>query len=80
MNHAGIDVGSKELVVALKLKGVSQAIKTFENTADGIQAMVRYLAKPGSVRVCLEATGTYHFDAAICFVRSQRCRGDGGQS
>ena len=45
MNHAGIDVGSKELVVALNTKVKNQAIKTFENTADGIQSLVRYLPR-----------------------------------
>jgi transposase len=71
MNPAGIDVGSKELVAALKLKGASQAIKTFENTADGIQALVRHLSKRGAVRVCLEATGTYPFDAAMALSEAQ---------
>lgn len=65
MNHVGIDVGSQELIVAIHVNGKSQASKSFENTPEGIQSLLRCIAKQGPARVCLEATGTYHFDAAI---------------
>lgn len=71
MHHVGIDIGSKELVVVIQVKGKSQAPKTFENTPEGIQAMVRCIAKQGPARVCLEATGTYHFDAAIALADAE---------
>ncbi|MGZ4994608.1 MAG: IS110 family transposase, partial [Methylobacter sp.] len=40
--------------------------KTFENTASGHKAIIQLLSKlKGGSRVCMEATGVYHFDLAL---------------
>jgi transposase len=72
MNAIGIDVSAKELVVVVSNKGKAGKAKTFENTATGHQALIGLLAKykDGS-RVCLEATGIYHFDLAVALSRAE---------
>ena len=71
MNGVGIDVGSKELVVVVSVKGKARQAKTVENTPAGHQSIIRLLSKlKGEVRVCLEATGIYHFDLAVALSRS----------
>jgi transposase len=66
MNFAGIDVGSKELVIVITINGKAHKAKTFENTALGHKAIITMLSKlRGKTRVCLEATGIYHFDLAV---------------
>ena len=58
IDHAGIEVSSKELIVALRREGKLKPWKSFPNTPGGHQAIVRYLARKGrQVRVCLESTG-----------------------
>lgn len=72
MNYVGIDVGQKELVVVVSVKGKTRAAKTFENTAAGHQAIIQHLAKlKGETRICLEATGVYHFDLAVALSRTE---------
>ncbi len=66
MNCIGIDVGQKELVVIVSVKGKARKAKTFKNTPAGFVAIIHLLSKlKGEVKVCLEATGIYHFDLAI---------------
>lgn len=73
MNCVGIDVGSKELVVVISVKGKARKEKIFENTASGHKLIIRLLSKlKGEVRVCLEATGIYHFDLAVALSRSDK--------
>ena len=63
MNCVGIDVGCKELVVVMSVNGKVRQAKTFENTQAGHRCIIRRLSKlKGTTRVCLEATGIYHFD------------------
>jgi transposase len=63
MNHVGIDVGQKELVVVVSVNSKARPAKSFDNTATGHQAIIHHLAKlKGETRICLEATGVYHFD------------------
>lgn len=70
MNNIGIDVGAKELMVVVSVKGKARKAKTFENTASGHQSIIQLLSKlKDEVRVCLEATGVYHFDAAVALSR-----------
>jgi transposase len=65
---AGIDVGSRELVVWLD--GRSEP-ERFSNDAEGHVALVRWLRRARPVRVCLEASGIYHLDAALALHRSR---------
>ena len=66
IDHAGIEVSSKELIVALRREGKLKPWKSFPNTPGGHQAIVRYLARKGHlVRVCLESTGIYGLDLAL---------------
>jgi len=71
MNHIGIDVGSKELVVVVSTNGKARKAKSFENTASGHQSIIHLLTKlKGACRVCIEATGVYHFDLAVALSRA----------
>ena len=66
IDHAGIEVSSKELIVALRRDGKLKPWKSFPNTPGGHQAIVRYLARQGhQVQVCLESTGIYGLDLAL---------------
>lgn len=66
MRLVGIDVGSKELVVVILVNGKATKAKTFANTAEGHAHLVKVLNKyQEPARVCLEATGSYHFDLAV---------------
>lgn len=68
MTTVGIDVGAKELVVAIRQKASFKKIKTFENNAKGHKKILTecssYL-KQGKVRIAMEATGAYYLDLAI---------------
>jgi len=67
MITAGIDVSASELVVAVQTKPHAAASKpmTFENSAEGHQALIKALMKRKVERVCMEATGVYHLDLAV---------------
>ncbi|MEQ1559940.1 MAG: transposase [Methyloglobulus sp.] len=71
MNTIGIDVSCKELVVAVHVEGKCHKAKAFENAPAGHQAIIELLAKlKGEAKVCLEATGIYHFDLAVALSRA----------
>lgn len=71
MNFAGIDVGSKEVVIVISVKGKTRKAKTVENTPMGHKAIILLLSKlKGETRVCIEATGIYHFDLAVALSRA----------
>jgi len=71
MNTIGIDVGCKELVVVIMIKDKARKAKTFDNTPSGHQAIIQSLKKlKGATRVCIEATGVYHFDLAVALSRA----------
>ncbi len=54
-----------------QVKGKALKAKIFENTPAGHQFIIRLLSKlKGEVRVCLEATGIYHFDLAVALSRA----------
>jgi len=58
---AGLEIGKRELVVC-----VGERTSRFANDREGHQKLLRYLTQGGAaVRVCLEATGCYHFDVAL---------------
>lgn len=67
----GIDVGAKELVVALQQDQTS--LLTFTNDAQGHRKLTSLLTKRGRhARVCLEATGIYSLDIAFALHRHKR--------
>lgn len=71
-NYVGIDVGSQEIVVVVLRKGKVGKAKTFENNPQGHVALINYLnGKKRKTKVCLEATGTYHFDLAVALSHAQ---------
>ena len=72
MNIAGIDVGHKELIIVISVNGKMRKAKTFENTPSGHNAIIQLLSKlKGESRVCIEATGIYHFDLAVALSRDE---------
>ncbi len=72
MNAVGIDVGSKELVIVVMVNGKARKAKSFDNTPLGHQSIIQTLKKlKGKTRICIEATGIYHFDLAVALSRSE---------
>jgi len=66
LDTCGVEVSAKELVVALRREEALEPLRSFANTAEGHQAVIRYLRRAGRVvRVCLEATGLYGLDLAL---------------
>jgi len=66
MRYVGIDVAAKTLAVVIRRNGKPGKCKEFANTVSGHQQLVRYInPKKHTARVCLEATGNYHFDSAL---------------
>jgi transposase len=62
---AGIDVGAEELILVIRKNGTSYKAQKFANTpADRARLVKKLVNLPGS-RVCLEATGVYHFDLSL---------------
>ena len=62
---AGIDVGAEELILVIRNNGTPYKPQKFANTPADRARLVKKLAKLPGVRVCLEATGVYHFDLSI---------------
>jgi transposase len=62
----GIDVGARELIVALERDKSQPWEAKFANDADGHRKLVKRLRSGAApVRVCLEATGIYHLDLCL---------------
>ena len=62
----GIDVGSNQLVVALDSGTGCVWEGVFANDAAGHRRLIRRLTRTkGASRVCVEATGIYHFDLCL---------------
>lgn len=73
MNVAGIDVSYQDVVMVVSVNGKAQKAKTFKNTPSGHQTILQSLTKlKGEVRVCIEATGIYHFDLAVALSRIEQ--------
>lgn len=67
INLVGIDVGSKELTVTFK-KSRKEHYKTtvFDNNRAGHKKLAKYISTGTKItRVCMEATGIYHFELAL---------------
>jgi transposase len=63
---AGIDVSAAQLVAAIEDTGGTVHRVEVANDASGHRALLAALRPAGKcVRVCLEATGVYHFDLAV---------------
>ena len=72
MFYVGIDVGCKELVMVVRHNDKSRKARSFCNTADGHQKIIKALSSPKKkVKICLEATGIYHFDLSIALCQKQ---------
>jgi transposase len=57
--------------MVIRHKGKNQKARSFKNTPEGHAQIIKALtSKKGKVRVCLEATGIYHFDVAVALSRS----------
>ena len=71
---AGIDVSLATLELCLLAPdGQGVLHKTFNNTPAGIKALLKQLAKPGTVRVCLEPTSRYHEQLARALASQPGC-------
>jgi len=69
----GVDVGAKELVVAIERNGTRESGIVFANDADGHRRLIRWATKKGaSVQVVLESTGVYGLDLAFALQRAKR--------
>ena len=72
MNYVGIDVSCQTLELYTLNAGKPGLSKSFDNTAAGHKSLIKGLSKlKGETRVCLEATGIYHFDLAVALSRAQ---------
>ncbi len=72
MIFAGIDVGAAENVAVIRRNKKTGKDKSFPNTPEGHLALVKYLnPNKHKVRICIEATGTYHFDLAVVLSQSK---------
>lgn len=72
MVFAGIDVGSAENVVVISRNKKTGKEKTFTNSPEGHLALIKYLnPDKRKIRICIEATGTYHFDLAVVLSKSK---------
>jgi len=70
---AGLDVGSRELVLALQRDGQCEALRTLANTPAGHRTLIKLLTRRGApARVALEATGVYSLRLALALQRAAR--------
>jgi transposase len=69
----GIDVGSRQLVVAIDPGTGAIWGGTFSNDAAGHRNLIRRLTRTGTAaRVCVEATGIYHLDLCLALAQAKR--------
>lgn len=66
LRYGGIEVSAKQVLVELETDSATALRREFANTAQGHQALVRWLVSSGRVRVVMEATGLYGLDLALC--------------
>jgi transposase len=67
----GIEVSARTLLVALGGKDRAASRREFPNTPKGHQEVLRFLERSGRrVRVCMESTGLYGLDLALCLHRA----------
>ena len=67
MTTVGIDVSAREVVVFIE---GHKDVQVFSNDSPGHKRLVKKLRRLSApVRVCLEATGIYHFDLAVALAQ-----------
>ena len=67
----GIEVSARTLLVALGREGRAASPREFPNTAEGHQAVLRWLkSRQRPVRIVMESTGLYGLDLALCLDRA----------
>jgi transposase len=72
-HYVGVDVGAKELVVAIDRDGSRERRVVFSNQAEGHKKLIRWATKRGAnARVVLESTGVYGLDLAFALHRAKR--------
>jgi transposase len=70
MQFVGIDVSAKSLAVSVSSANGNKTGE-FKNTPIGYKKILKFISlKNNPVRVCMEATGVYHFDLAL-FLKEQ---------
>ena len=76
INQVGIDVSSNTLVVELKRASDDAIAKgEFDNTSAGHKKLLKFITKNGTAAtVCMEATGNYHFEAALLLAKSGKVK------
>ncbi len=62
---AGIDVGADELVLVIRKNGKPLDPQKYGNTRAEHARMAKKLGKMAGIKMCMEATGVYHFDLAV---------------
>ena len=68
----GVDVGSRELVVAIDSGPGRVWEGTFSNNAAGHRKLIRRLTRTrAKARVCVEATGIYHLDLCLALEQTK---------
>ena len=73
LNRVGVDVGAKELVVAIEASSRREVLIVLANDADGHRKLIQLATKRGaSAQVVLESTGTYGLDLALALHRARR--------
>jgi transposase len=70
MNVRGIDVSKDTLDVVIRKNGQSQKSKIFDNSPEGHLKLTKFLISRKIKYICLEATGSYHFDIAIMIAKT----------
>jgi transposase len=71
--RAGLDVGARELVVAILRDGQPESPCILPNTPAGHRQLLKLLTRRGATaRVCLEATGVYSLRLALALQRAER--------
>jgi transposase len=67
----GIEVSARTLLVERGSEGQAVARREFPNTPEGHHAVLRFLHRPDRpVRICMESTGLYGLDLALCLHRA----------
>jgi transposase len=66
LNHAGIEVSAKKLMVSMVTPNEVYAENVYSNTVRGRKALCKFLTRMGGItRAVLESTGVYSIDLAI---------------
>jgi transposase len=66
LDTCGIEISAQQLVVRLRRQGDLEPLRTFTNTPEGREMVLRCLRHAGRVvRVCLESSGLYGLDLAL---------------